>query len=191
MIGITGASGQFGQRVLHHLAQTLAVPASRIVAATRQPAKLTDWAARGVHVRALDFDDAATFAPAFDDVERVLLISTDALDRPGRRLEQHRRAVDALSAAGVQHVVYTSMPQPDGAPVLIAPDHAGTEQAAHSRPAAGHFGYPMARGAVRDARTGAQVPAQGRSIRANYGRAGRARRATVLQARECFAPTSD
>jgi NAD(P)H dehydrogenase (quinone) len=29
----------------------------------------------------------------------------------------------------VQHVVYTSMPQPDGSPVLIAPDHAGTEQA--------------------------------------------------------------
>jgi NAD(P)H dehydrogenase (quinone) len=129
MIGITGASGQFGQRVLHHLLHTLSVPASRIVAATRQPAKLADWAARGVHVRALDFDDAATFGPAFDDVERALLISTDALDRPGRRLEQHRRAIDALAKAGVQHVVYTSMPQPEGSPLLIAPDHAGTEQA--------------------------------------------------------------
>jgi NAD(P)H dehydrogenase (quinone) len=129
MIGITGASGQFGQRVLHHLLHTLSVPASRIVAATRQPAKLADWAARGVHVRALDFDDAATFGPAFNDVERALLISTDALDRPGRRLEQHRRAIDALAKAGVQHVVYTSMPQPEGSPLLIAPDHAGTEQA--------------------------------------------------------------
>jgi NAD(P)H dehydrogenase (quinone) len=129
MIGITGASGQFGQRVLHHLIQTLAVPAARIVAATRQPAKLSDWAARGVAVRALDFDQASTFGPAFDDVERALLISTDALDRPGRRLEQHRRAIDGMAAAGVQHVVYTSMAQPEGSPLLIAPDHAGSEQA--------------------------------------------------------------
>jgi len=129
MIGITGASGQFGQRVLHHLLHTLAVPASRIVAATRQPAKLADWATHGVHVRALDFDAAASFGPAFDDVERALLISTDALDRPGRRLEQHRRAVDALAKAGVQHVVYTSCPLPDDSPLLLAPDHAGTEQA--------------------------------------------------------------
>src|SRR5262245_2164958 len=129
MIGVTGASGQFGQRVLHHLLHTLGVPASRIVAATRQPAKLAAAASRGVHVRALDFDDSASFGPAFDDVERVLLISTDALDRPGRRFEQHRRAIDGLAQAGVQHVVYTSMPEPEGSPLLIAPDHAGSEQA--------------------------------------------------------------
>jgi len=129
MIGITGASGRFGQRVLHHLLHTLGVPASRIVAASRDPQKLADWAARGVALRKLDFDDAATMPAAFDDVERVLLISTDALDRPGRRLQQHRNAVDALARAGVQHVVYTSMPAPVGSPVLIAPDHAGTEQA--------------------------------------------------------------
>ena len=129
MIGITGASGQFGQRVLHHLLHTLSVPASRVVGATRDPAKLAEWAARGVTVRALDFDDTATFATAFDDVERLLLISTDALDRPGRRLEQHRRAVDAAAKAGVQHVVYTSCPKPEESPLLLAPDHAGTEQA--------------------------------------------------------------
>ena len=129
MIGITGASGQFGQRVLHHLLHTLAVPATRIVAATRQPARLSEWATRGVAVRALDFDDAASFGPAFDDVERALLISTDALDRPGRRLEQHSRAVDGMAAAGVQHVIYTSCPRPDDSPLLLAPDHAGTEQA--------------------------------------------------------------
>ena len=129
MIGVTGASGRFGQRVLHHLLHTLGVPASRIVAASRDPQKLADWAARGVALRKLDFDDAATMPAAFSDLERVLLISTDALDRPGRRLQQHRGAIDALARAGVQHVVYTSMPAPVGSPVLIAPDHAGTEQA--------------------------------------------------------------
>lgn len=129
MIGITGASGQFGQRVLHHLLNTLAVPAARVVAASRQPGKLAEWAARGVAVRALDFDEPATFSAALSEVERALLISTDALDRPGRRLEQHRRAVDAMAKAGVQHVVYTSCPRPEQSPLLIAPDHAGSEQA--------------------------------------------------------------
>jgi NAD(P)H dehydrogenase (quinone) len=129
MILVTGASGHFGQRVLHHLLNDLAVPAGRIVAASRTPAKLSPWAAQGVTVRGLDFEDPATFAPAFSGVERALLISTDTLDRPGHRLEQHRRAVAGLAASGVGHVVYTSMPKPEGSPILFAPDHAGTEQA--------------------------------------------------------------
>lgn len=129
MIAITGASGAFGQRVLHHLLNTLGVPAARIVAGTRDITRLAAWAERGVTVRALDFEDPAGHAAAFAGVERALLISTDALDRPGRRLAQHRAAIGALQMAGVQHVVYTSMPQPEDSPLLIAPDHLGTEQA--------------------------------------------------------------
>ena len=67
---------------------------------------------------------------AFSGVDRLLLISTDALDRPGRRLAQHRAAVAAAVKAGVKHVVYTSMPNPEpGSRVIFAPDHYGTEQA--------------------------------------------------------------
>jgi len=126
---VTGASGHLGQRVLHHLLHSLAVPPGRIVAASRSPDKLAPWAERGVAVRPLDFDVPATLAGAFAGIGRTLLISTDALDRPGRRLEQHRRAIDAAVQAGVQHLVYTSMPKPVGSPLLLAPDHAGTEAA--------------------------------------------------------------
>jgi NAD(P)H dehydrogenase (quinone) len=35
---VTGASGRLGQRVLHHLVNTLSVPAGRIIATTRKPA---------------------------------------------------------------------------------------------------------------------------------------------------------
>ncbi|UGA49964.1 MULTISPECIES: hypothetical protein [Dickeya] len=35
MILVTGASGHLGQRVLHHLSETLAIPISGIVAAGR------------------------------------------------------------------------------------------------------------------------------------------------------------
>lgn len=126
---VTGASGQLGQRVIHHLLNTLGVAPARIVAASRKPQALAGLAALGVSVRAIDFDDAASMAGAFDGVGRALLISTDALDRPGRRVEQHRAAIAAAERAGVQHVVYTSMPDPVNAKVLIAGDHAGTEAA--------------------------------------------------------------
>jgi NAD(P)H dehydrogenase (quinone) len=123
---VTGASGHLGRRVIELLLEQGAGP---IVATTRSPAKLDAFTARGVEVRGADFDDEAGLARAFRGVERALLISTDAIDRPGRRLTQHQRAVRALAAAGVKHVVYTSLPNPVGSLVKIAGDHAGTEAA--------------------------------------------------------------
>ena len=126
---VTGAGGHLGQRVLSHLLDTLHVPPGQIIATTRHPDGLADRVARGVTVRAADFDDDASLAAAFAGGDRLLLISTDALDRPGRRLAQHRAAIAAAEAAGVRHVLYTSMPEPADSPLLIAPDHLGTEQA--------------------------------------------------------------
>lgn len=124
---VTGAGGQFGQRVLAHLLDTLQVAPSRVVAMTRQPERLAAWAARGVVVRQGNFDDVASLDAAFRDAGRVLLISTDALDRPGHRLQQHQAAIAAAERAGTSHLVYTSCPEPHDSPLLLAPDHAGTE----------------------------------------------------------------
>ncbi|HUN93339.1 MAG TPA: SDR family oxidoreductase [Burkholderiaceae bacterium] len=126
---VTGASGHLGSAVLHHLLDTLQIPAQRIVAASRKPAELSGLAARGVAVRKANFDDVAGLHEAFRGVQRLLLISTDRLDAPGVRLAQHRAAVTAAVRAGVQHVVYTSMPKPGTSLVTFAPDHAGTEAA--------------------------------------------------------------
>ncbi|WPC67167.1 SDR family oxidoreductase [Rhodoferax ferrireducens] len=126
---VTGASGHLGQRVIHHLLETLKVAPQRIIATTRKPETLKDLAAKGITVRGADFDDAASLRSAFAGADRLLLISTDALDRPGRRLAQQQAAVAAAQQAGVAHVVYTSMPLPENSPLLIAPDHAGTEKA--------------------------------------------------------------
>jgi NAD(P)H dehydrogenase (quinone) len=123
---VTGAAGHLGQRVLHHLLNTLGVPANRIIATTRKPESLSEWAAKGVTVRASDFDNPASLEAAFQGATRVLLISTDAI---GRRIAQHTAAIDAAVKAGVDHVVYTSMPSPEKSLVVFAPDHAGTEAA--------------------------------------------------------------
>jgi NAD(P)H dehydrogenase (quinone) len=121
---VTGASGHFGRLAVEEL---LARGATNIVAGTRDPSKLADLAAKGVKVVALDFDDEASLASGFAGVDRVLLISTDAV---GRRTEQQRAAVAAAEAAGVKHVVYTSAPSPrpnaDGGAGI---EHYWTEQA--------------------------------------------------------------
>jgi NAD(P)H dehydrogenase (quinone) len=126
---VTGAAGQLGQRVIHHLIETFKVPAASLIAATRNPAKLADLAARGVRTRKVDFDDPAGLEAAFAGVDRLLVISTDALGTPGKRLAQHKAAVAAAAKAGVGHVAYTSMPAPDDSLVTFAPDHLGTEEA--------------------------------------------------------------
>jgi NAD(P)H dehydrogenase (quinone) len=126
---VSGASGHLGQRVVELLLEAGIAPGS-IVAATRTPEKLADFASRGVVVRQADFEDPASLAGAFAGVDRLLLVSTDTLDVPGRRLKQHQNAVKAAEAAGVKHVVYTGIVNPNaGFPAFVNPDHNGTEEA--------------------------------------------------------------
>ncbi|QKK23180.1 SDR family oxidoreductase [Rhizobium hidalgonense] len=124
---VTGAAGQLGQRVIHHLIETYNVAPGRIVAATRSPEKLSALEDKGVVTRKADFDDQAGLEKAFSGVDRLLIISTDALDTPGKRLTQHKAAVTAAAKAGVKHIAYTSMPAPDDSLVTFAPDHLGSE----------------------------------------------------------------
>jgi NAD(P)H dehydrogenase (quinone) len=118
---VTGAAGQLGRRAVELLRERAAGP---IVAATRDPAQLAEL--KDIELRRADFDDADSLALAFAGVERVLLISTDAI---GRRVEQHTRALQAMAQAGVKHVVYTSLPNAPTSSVSIAPEHAATEAA--------------------------------------------------------------
>ncbi len=131
---VTGASGQLGGAVVRHLLDTLKVPAERLIVTSRSPEGLADLAARGVTVRMADFDQPETLAAAFAGAHRLLLVSTDALMELGKRLAQHRAAVQAAAEAGVKHVVYTSLPSADKSHVSFAPDHWGTEQALSASP---------------------------------------------------------
>ena len=128
---VTGASGQLGRGVLRHLLEAQRIAPSRIIAATRNPESLADLASLGVTVRTADFNDPVSLKKAFEGADRVLIISTGELDlKSDRRLKQHQAAVAAAKAAGISHLLYTSMPNPEpGSPVLFAGDHYGTEQA--------------------------------------------------------------
>lgn len=125
---VTGASGNLGRRVVELL---LEAGRGSIVAGTRSPEKLADLSDGRVEIRRVDFDDTVdALAKALAGVERLLLISTDTVGQPGRRFEQHKKAIDAAVRAGVQHIVYTSLAHPVAdSPVLIADDHRQTEDA--------------------------------------------------------------
>jgi NAD(P)H dehydrogenase (quinone) len=128
---VTGASGQLGRRVVHHLLESNGVLPSRIFATSRKPDALTQFAARGVVVRHADFDDATSLDQAFAGAETILIISTDLFDLvDGKRLKQHETAIAAARKMGAKHVAYTSMLYPEpGSPIPFASDHFGTEQA--------------------------------------------------------------
>jgi NAD(P)H dehydrogenase (quinone) len=126
MIVVSGASGHLGRRTVEYLRER--TEAGRVVALTRTPDTLADL---GVAVREADFDDPDGLPAAFDGAERLLLISTDAVGVPGRRITQHTNAIQAAVKAGVGHVIYTSFVHAtDPAnPAFVATDHAATERA--------------------------------------------------------------
>jgi NAD(P)H dehydrogenase (quinone) len=124
MILVTGATGKLGRLVIEELLKK--VPASQVIAAVRNPEKAADLAARGVQVRKADYTQPETLGPAFHEVEKVLLISSNEV---GQRARQHEAVVQAARKAGVRLLVYTSILHADHARLALAAEHKATEEA--------------------------------------------------------------
>lgn len=119
-IAVTGATGGLGGRVARRLARRGV--AQRLV--VRDPARAPDL--DGATVAVGTYADGEAMRRAFDGVRTVFLVSgEEARDR----LDQHRTAVDAAAAAGVERVIYTSFvgAAPDAA-FTLARDHFHTEE---------------------------------------------------------------
>lgn len=123
MYAVTGATGQLGRLVIEALLKT--IPANRIVAAVRNPAKAGDLSERGVIVRAADYSRPETLAPALAGVEKLLLISSTEVSG---RLPRHRAVIDAARQVGVSLIAYTSMLHADISPATLAIEHRQTEE---------------------------------------------------------------
>ena len=88
---------------------------------------VADLVARGATTRTADFAQPETLAAAFEGVDRLLIISTDDVDT---RLPGQLAAISAAQAAGVGHVLYTSIPMPTADnPAGVVPSHRATEEA--------------------------------------------------------------
>jgi NAD(P)H dehydrogenase (quinone) len=122
---VSGASGQVGQRVIEFL---LGQETGPIIATTRTPENHKTVSNRNLHLRPADFDDRRSLPEAFKGAKRLLLISTNSVDVPGRRIIQHRNAIEAANEAGVEHIVYTSFLEPLGPGLsFLTADHVATE----------------------------------------------------------------
>ena len=120
---VTGATGKLGRLVLDELLRQ-ANPAD-IVALARDPAALADYALKGIDVRRADYDDAASLDAALAGVDRVLLISGNAV---GQRERQHGAIMEAAKQAGVSYLAYTSVLNAQASRLMLAAEHAATEK---------------------------------------------------------------
>ncbi|HEV7768777.1 MAG TPA: SDR family oxidoreductase [Thermoanaerobaculia bacterium] len=123
MIVVTGATGHLGRLVIEQLLQR--VPPTEIAVAVRNVDKAADFAAKGIDVRHADYSQPETLTAAFQGADKILLISANEI---GKRLEQHRNAVDAIKGSGAKLLVYTSILKADTSGISLATEHLGTEE---------------------------------------------------------------
>jgi NAD(P)H dehydrogenase (quinone) len=119
-IAVTGVTGGLGGRVARRLADR-GIP-QRMVA--RDPSRAPQLP--GTQIAQATYQDGEAMRRALDGMRSLFLVSgSEARDR----LDQHRTAIDAANAAGVERVVYTSFlaAAPD-ATFTFARDHYHTEE---------------------------------------------------------------
>jgi uncharacterized protein YbjT (DUF2867 family) len=125
VIGVTGATGALGRRVVQRLAGADDV---RLRLVVRDAARAPEIAGAEVVAHPGGYADPAGLTAALAGVHTLYLVSAaEAEDR----LRQHLDAVHAAAAAGVQRIVYTSFlgaDRPDPVFTLVR-HHAATEEA--------------------------------------------------------------
>lgn len=103
LILVAGGTGHLGGRVVEHLLRRAPRPSFAVLARDRvKAARLVEM---GVEVRIGDYDNHAALPDRLGDIDKLLLISTMAMNRA----EQQKRVVDAAVTAGVRHIVYTGL----------------------------------------------------------------------------------
>ena len=129
---VSGASGQLGGLVVEELLARGVQPADLILV-SRTPEGLEQYAELGASTRFGDFLQPESLETAYEGGDRMLLISLDSdnpdPEVPARRVELQQIAIDAAIAAGVEHIVYTSIVDADNSVSPIAVWHRATEAA--------------------------------------------------------------
>ncbi|MFK7772659.1 MAG: SDR family oxidoreductase [Saprospiraceae bacterium] len=101
-IAVTAASGKLGSAIVKQLIKDIG--AENVIGIARTPEKAKHL---GVEVREGDYNNRSAFDDALKGVDAVLLIS--GLDKPDKRIQQHRNVIEAARQNGVKKIVYTSI----------------------------------------------------------------------------------
>lgn len=102
MILVGAAKGRIGSRTIDRLINDERFQA--IAAGVRDVTASQDLAARGVEVKAVDYDDVSGLNAAFKGVERLVLIPSFA--DTGQRAQQGRNVIQAAEEQGVKQIIF-------------------------------------------------------------------------------------
>ncbi len=119
-IAVTGATGQLGTIAIEKLKEKTS--AENIIALVRDIDKAKSL---GVEARIFDYNNPKELVAALTGVDKLLLISGNEI---GKRSEQHANVINAAKAAGVKHIVYTSLLKADTSTLVLAGEHLDTEK---------------------------------------------------------------
>lgn len=127
---ITGVDGQLASRVAetvleevdgHNLTFTC-MKKDRI-----PKARVQRWENAGVKIFEINYDDIPSMERAFKNGDRIYIVSGLEV---GKRVQQHKNAIDTAIKAGISHITYSSFigaTDPKYAHVFVTPDHTATE----------------------------------------------------------------
>tara|TARA_R110002124_G_scaffold138576_6_gene302148 strand:- start:78091 stop:78936 length:846 start_codon:yes stop_codon:yes gene_type:complete len=101
-IAVTSVSGQLGSAIARQLIHDFGK--ENIIGIARTPKNAKHL---GIEVRKGDYNSREEFNEALSGVEVVLLVS--GMDKPEKRIQQHRNVIEAAKQNGVKKMVYTSI----------------------------------------------------------------------------------
>jgi NAD(P)H dehydrogenase (quinone) len=123
MILVTGASGHVGNAVVSRLASL----GHEVAALVRNPEAARRRLPSGTTPRVGDYADAAALKRAFTGIDDLVLISSDG--DANAVMRHHANAIEAARAAGVRHIIFTSIVDIDRAsPFYYAPAYRDAER---------------------------------------------------------------
>jgi NAD(P)H dehydrogenase (quinone) len=132
MILVTGATGQYGTKVLEHLLKK-GIAAQHLSALVRDAAKGQPLQDQGIELRVGNYADVDALVQAFQGVDTLLLVSSNDRGAVENRTAHHLNVIKAAQVAQVKQLVYTSfVTKPAFQHSAIADfltSHAHTEQA--------------------------------------------------------------
>jgi NAD(P)H dehydrogenase (quinone) len=102
---VTGATGHVGSAALRSLAA--AHPGQRLAGLVRDVGRACGRLPASVELRTADYDDASALITAMNGVDRLLWIASDGAGPDV--LRHHANVLGAAVAAGVGHIVFTSI----------------------------------------------------------------------------------
>jgi uncharacterized protein YbjT (DUF2867 family) len=105
LILITGATGQQGGAVAHHLLQH----GQKVRALTRNPEKAESLKTLGAEIVKGDLLDRASLDAALKGIKRMFLVTTPFEAGMNAETQQGLNGADAAKAAGVDHLVFSSV----------------------------------------------------------------------------------